>query len=34
MHRLVEDPEVREELLEHIDWLIIPMDNPDGIFEI
>jgi hypothetical protein len=30
MHRLIEDPEAREELLAHIDWLIIPMDNPDG----
>lgn len=30
MHRLVEDSDSSEELLEHVDWLIIPMDNPDG----
>ena len=29
MHKLVEDPEASVELL-NFDWLIIPMDNPDG----
>jgi murein tripeptide amidase MpaA len=30
LHRLIEDPEVRSELLENVDWIIIPNLNPDG----
>lgn len=30
LHKLVEDPATRGELLARVDWLIIPMQNPDG----
>jgi murein tripeptide amidase MpaA len=30
IHRLVEDPAVSGELLENVDWIIIPNLNPDG----
>jgi carboxypeptidase B len=30
LHRIVEDPVTRNELLSRVDWLIIPMQNPDG----
>lgn len=30
LHRLIEDPKVRMELLENVDWIIIPNLNPDG----
>lgn len=30
MHKLIEDPVTRNELLAQIDWLIVPMQNPDG----
>lgn len=30
LHRLIEDPAVRTELLENVDWIIIPNLNPDG----
>jgi murein tripeptide amidase MpaA len=30
MHKLVEDPVTRNELLAQVDWLIVPMQNPDG----
>lgn len=30
IHRLVEVPSSRNELLANIDWLIVPMQNPDG----
>lgn len=30
LHRIVEDPATRAELLADVDWLIIPMQNPDG----
>lgn len=30
IHKLVEDPLTRLELLANIDWLIVPMQNPDG----
>lgn len=30
LHRLVEDPKVNEELLASVDWIIIPLLNPDG----
>jgi murein tripeptide amidase MpaA len=30
MHRLVEITQSRNELLANVDWLIVPMTNPDG----
>lgn len=30
IHKLVEDPVTRNELLARVDWLIVPMLNPDG----
>lgn len=30
IHKLVEDPVTSAELLARVDWLIIPMQNPDG----
>lgn len=30
MHKLLDDPVTSAELLEKVDWLIIPMQNPDG----
>ncbi|KAG5677263.1 hypothetical protein PVAND_007034 [Polypedilum vanderplanki] len=30
LHKLVEDSQYRNELLANVDWLIVPMDNPDG----
>lgn len=30
LHKIVEDPVSRAELLTDVDWLIIPMQNPDG----
>lgn len=30
LNRLVENPSSRAELLENVDWLIVPMLNPDG----
>lgn len=30
LHRLIEDPAVSSELLENVDWIIIPNLNPDG----
>lgn len=30
LHKIVEDPVARNELLTRVDWLIIPMQNPDG----
>jgi len=30
IHKLVEDPATSAELLARVDWLIIPMQNPDG----
>lgn len=30
LHRLIENPSSRAELLARVDWLIVPMLNPDG----
>lgn len=30
LNRLIENPSTRTELLERVDWLIVPMQNPDG----
>jgi len=30
LHRLVEDPTTSDDLLENVDWIIIPNLNPDG----
>lgn len=30
LHRLIEDPTTSNELLENVDWIIIPNLNPDG----
>lgn len=30
LHRLIEDPQASAELLNNLDWIIIPNLNPDG----
>jgi hypothetical protein len=30
IHKIIEDPVYRSELLANVDWLIVPMQNPDG----
>jgi hypothetical protein len=30
LHKIIEDPVYRAEMLERVDWLIVPMQNPDG----
>jgi murein tripeptide amidase MpaA len=30
MHRLAQNSTTRNELLARVDWLIVPMQNPDG----
>lgn len=33
LHRLIEDPQTRDELLKNVDWIIFPNLNPDGYTE-